>query len=217
MKNIAAILIKEFKSDFRNPYVLGGAGLFLLSSLFVCYLTIKRIPIATIWVALYWIIVLFASFNAVAKSFINETRGRILYTYTLVSPSAFITSKMIYHSFVMLILGMSAGFVYQILFTIQVQDNLMFWLSVLFGSTGFGFVLSLLSTIASKAGNNLTLLAILGLPILMPLLLVATKLMKNAIDGIDLSVNLKYLLVLIGLNIVSYALSIVLFPYLWRE
>lgn len=217
MKNIAAILTKEFKSDFRNPYVLGGAGLFLLSSLFVCYITVKRIPIAAIWVALYWIVVLFASFNAVAKSFINETRGRMLYLYTLVNPASFITAKMTYHAIVMLILGLAAAIVYQVLFTINIQDNLMFWLSVMLGSTGIAFILSLLSTIASKAGNNLTLLAILGLPIMLPLMLVSTTLMKNAIDGIDLSVNLKYLLVLIGLNVVSYALSIVLFPYLWRE
>lgn len=217
MKNIGAILTKEYKSDFRNPYVLGGAGLFLLSSLFVCYITIKRIPLTTIWVSLFWIVVLFASFNAVAKSFINETRARMLYLYTLVSPTEFITAKMIYHGSVMVVLGGVAAIVYNVLFSINIQDNLLFWTSVLLGSTGIAFVLSLLSTIASKAGNNLTLLAILGLPIMLPLLLVSTTLMKNAIDGIALSVQLKYLFVLIGLNIVSFALSIVLFPYLWRE
>ncbi|MDP4662744.1 MAG: heme exporter protein CcmB [Salibacteraceae bacterium] len=217
MRNIGAILTKEFKSDFRNPYVLGGAGLFLLSSLFVCYITVKRIPIAAIWVALFWIVVLFASFNAVAKSFLSETRGRMLYLYTLVNPTEFIASKMIYHGLVMLILGIVAAIVYQVLFSVVIGDNLMFWSSVVLGCTGIAFVLSLLSTIASKAGNNLTLLAVLGLPILLPLMLVATTLMKNAIDGIELSVQLKYLFVLIGLNVVSFALSIVLFPYLWRE
>jgi heme exporter protein B len=110
-----------------------------------------------------------------------------------------------------------AAIVYKVLFSVVIGDNLMFWSSVVLGCTGIAFVLSLLSTIASKAGNNLTLLAVLGLPILLPLMLVATTLMKNAIDGIELSVQLKYLFVLIGLNVVSFALSIVLFPYLWRE
>jgi hypothetical protein len=53
LKNLTAILLKEFKSDFRNPYVLGGAGLFLLSTLFVCYITVKRINTPSIWVALF--------------------------------------------------------------------------------------------------------------------------------------------------------------------
>ena len=217
MKNIGAILTKEFKSDFRNPYVIGGAGLFLVSSLFVCYITIKRIPITQIWVALFWIVVLFASFNAVAKSFLNETRARMLYLYTLVTPSEFISAKMIYHGIVMIILGSIATLVYTTLFTIQIDDQLLFWASVILGCTGIAFILSLLSTIASKAGNNLTLLAILGLPIMLPLMLVSTTLMKNAIDGIDFSVQIKYLIVLTGLNVVSFTLSIVLFPYLWRE
>jgi heme exporter protein B len=217
MRNISAILTKEFKSDFRNPYVLGGAGLFLLSSLFVCYITVKRIPITAIWVALFWIVVLFASFNAVAKSFLNETRGRMLYLYTLVNPSEFIAAKMIYHGLVMLFLGTIAALVYQTLFSITIQDNLLFWVSVVLGCTGIAFILSLLSTIASKAGNNLTLLAVLGLPIMLPLMLVSTTLMKNAVDGIALTVQLKYLFVLMGLNVVCFALSIVLFPYLWRE
>jgi heme exporter protein B len=217
MRNISAILTKEIKSDFRNPYVLGGAGLFLLSSLFVCYITVKRIPITAIWVALFWIVVLFASFNAVAKSFLNETRGRMLYLYTLVNPSEFIAAKMIYHGLVMLFLGTIAALVYQTLFSITIQDNLLFWVSVVLGCTGIAFILSLLSTIASKAGNNLTLLAVLGLPIMLPLMLVSTTLMKNAVDGIALTVQLKYLFVLMGLNVVCFALSIVLFPYLWRE
>jgi len=136
MKNIGAILTKEFKSDFRNPYVIGGAGLFLVSSLFVCYITIKRIPITQIWVALFWIVVLFASFNAVAKSFLNETRARMLYLYTLVTPSEFISAKMIYHGIVMIILGSIATLVYTTLFTIQIDDQLLFWASVILGCTG---------------------------------------------------------------------------------
>ncbi|MEX2595838.1 MAG: heme exporter protein CcmB [Salibacteraceae bacterium] len=211
------ILLKEFKSDFRNPYILGGAALFLVSSLFVCYITIKRISSPSLWVALYWIIVLFASFNAVAKSFINESRTRMLYLYTLVSPVQFIIAKSIYHSLVMIILTLLALVIYSTFFSIAIDDLPLFYASVLLGSTGLGIILSLLSTMASKAGNNLTLLAILGLPILLPLIMVSTTLMKNAIDGIDLSIQLKYLFVLIGLNVVSFTLSIILFPYLWRE
>lgn len=217
MKNVVAILTKEFKSDFRNPYVLAGAGLFLLSSLFVCYITVKRISAPSMWVALFWIIVLFASFNAVAKSFVSETRGRMLYLYTLMPPAAFITAKMIYHGAMMILMSLIAVIVYSVLFNMDVADPALFWAAVVLGGSGLAFVLSLLSTIASKAGSNLTLLAVLGLPILLPLVLVSTTLMKNAIDGIEWAVQWKYLFVLFGLNMVSFALSVILFPYLWRE
>lgn len=217
MGKFLAILTKEFKSDFRNPYVLGGAGLFLLATLFVCYITVKRIPNPATWVALYWIIVLFAAFNAVAKSFTSESRGRMLYTYTLTDPTTFITSKATYHSVIMIALAFVAVVVYATFFDMPILDPATFYFTVIFGSSGLAIVLSLLSTIASKAGNNLTLMAILALPILLPILMVSTTLMKNAIDGIAFSVQLKYLVVLLGLNVVTFALSVVLFPYLWRE
>lgn len=217
MDKFLAILNKEFKSDFRNPYILGGAGLFLLSTLFVCYITIKHISTPAIWVSLYWIIVLFSAFNAVAKSFTSESRSRMLYLYTLVSPHTFIAAKVVYHALVMVLLAVIAVLVYSVFFQITIIDKALFTTSVIFGSTGLAIILSLLSTIASKAGNNLTLMAILALPILLPLLIVSTTLMKNSIDGIDFSVQLKYLFVLMGLNVVSFALSVVLFPYLWRE
>lgn len=204
-------------SDFRNPYTLSGAGLFMLSSLFVCYISIKRISTPSIWVALFWIIILFTSFNAVAKSFINESRARMLYYYTLLNPSQFILAKMVYNALLMMVLSSIAVVVYSTLFKMTIQDPIIFWTGTILGSTGIAFVLSLLSTIASKAGNNLTLLAILGLPILLPLILVSTTLTKNAIDGIDWSVQWKYAFVLLGLNVVCFSLSVILFPYLWRE
>jgi len=93
----------------------------------------------------------------------------------------------------------------------------MLLIGILLGSACIGMILSLLSSIASKASGNLTLMAILGLPIMLPLILTATKFTKNAVDGLDWSIQYKYLIVLIGLNIVCGALSVVLFPYLWRE
>ncbi|MEZ4720703.1 MAG: heme exporter protein CcmB [Flavobacteriales bacterium] len=215
--NISAILAKEFKSDFRNPYALVGAGLFLLSSIFVCYISLKRINTASTWVAIYWIVVLFASFNAVAKSFVNESRGRMLYYYSLVNPASFIAAKMVYHSLIMIVLSITGAVVFSTMFSIDVSNITLFWISILLGAIGMAFTLSLLSTIAGKAGSNFTLLAILGLPLLLPLILVSTTLMKNAIDGLAWTVQWKYLFVLSGLDMISFILSVILFPYLWRE
>jgi len=147
----------------------------------------------------------------------NESRERMLYFYTIMSPSQFIISKMIYNAFIMIALSMIAVIIYTALFDMDIADPTLFWYGVLFGSCGLAFVLSMLSTIASKAGSNLTLLAILGLPILLPLILVTTTLTKNAIDGIDWAIQWKYAFVLMGLNVVCFALSLILFPYLWRE
>lgn len=217
LAHITAILAKEFQSDFRNPYNLVATLLFLVSSMYTCYIGVNRISDANTWIALFWIILLFTSFNAVNKSFQSEQRPFMVYLYSLCSPQSFIAAKAIYHATVMAVLSLIALVVYRVLFQISIGDTTMLILAVILGSSGFAIALSLLSSIAAKAGNNITLMAILGFPIMLPMILVATRLGKNAVDGLAWEIQWKYLFVLAGLNVVSFALSVVLFPYLWRE
>jgi heme exporter protein B len=99
----------------------------------------------------------------------------------------------------------------------MVQDLGMYLLCLLFSSTAFSGVLSLMSAIASKASNNISLMAILSFPVLMPLILVSVKLSKFAIDGIAWSVSFKYLFVLLMLNLTVITLATILFNYLWKD
>lgn len=98
-----------------------------------------------------------------------------------------------------------------------VQDILQFTIAVLLGSLGFAAVLSMVSAIASKAGNNTTLVAILGFPILIPLLITTIRFSKNAMDGLALSVSTHYIILLAALNLLVVTLAYLLFPYLWKE
>jgi heme exporter protein B len=59
--------------------------------------------------------------------------------------------------------------------------------------------------------------AILGFPVIMPLLITMVRFTRSAMDGLSLSDNGLNLLVLLVLNIAFLVLSLVLFPYLWRD
>lgn len=93
----------------------------------------------------------------------------------------------------------------------------MFFLAVFLGSSGFASVLSMVSAIASKAGNNSTLMSILSFPILIPLLMTTIRFSKNAMDGLAWSVSWQYIIILTALNALVFALAYLLFPYLWRD
>lgn len=200
----------------RNKYALGGILLYVVSTVFVCYLSFKKIIDPRTWNALFWIILLFASINAVAKSFISETRGKLLYLYTLVSPQAVILSKIIYNSFLLILLSSLCLFVYTLFVGNIIQDIQLFFVTLLLGSFGFSSLLTMVSAIASKSSNNFTLMAILSFPIMIPLLMVLLKLSKNAIDGLE-QWDSNYLMVLVFLNVIIVALSYLLFRYLWRD
>ena len=200
----------------RNKYALGGILLYVVSTVFVSYLSFKSIVTPSVWNALFWIILLFASINAIAKSFINETRGKLLYLYTLASPQAVILSKIIYNSLLLTVLSALCLLVYSIFVGNLIQDYPLFLLTLLLGSFGFSSLLTMVSAIASKTSNNFTLMAILSFPIMIPLLMVLIKLSKNAIDGLE-KWDVNYLLVLMFINVIIIALSYLLFRYLWRE
>jgi heme exporter protein B len=154
--------------------------------------------------------------NAVAKSFITETKGKLLYIYSLVSPQAVIISKIIYNSLLLLVLSGLCLVVYCLFIGNKIQDMPLFLLTLTMGSFGFSSLLTMVSAIASKSGNNFTLMAILSFPIILPLLMVLIKLSKNALDGLE-KWDVQYLLILLCINMIIIALSYLLFRYLWRD
>ncbi len=203
--------------EWKQKYAFNGIILYVVSTVFICFLSFKQVIDPPTWNALFWIILLFAAVNAVAKSFMQESRGRQLYMYTIVSARAVILSKIIYNLLLMLVISMINLFFYTLFIGNIVQDMPMFILGLLLGSAGFASILTMISAIASKAGTNTTLMAILSFPILIPMLITIIRFSKNAMDGLNASVNYQFIVILLGLNVMVIALSFLLFPYLWRE
>ena len=141
------------------------------------------------WNVLYWIIILFASVNAIAKSFIQESKGRLLYYYAIASPQAVILSKTIYNMLLMSLLSVLALFIYLLFFPNTLGDPVYYFISVLLGSISFSTVFTMVSAIASKAGNSGTLMAILSFPIIIPVILLLIHISKSAVDGTDRALN----------------------------
>lgn len=215
--NQVKILIrKEIVLEWRSKYAFNGILLYVISTVFVCYLAFKSIEPIT-WNALFWIIMLFASINAITKSFIQESSGRQLFYYTLASPQAIILSKIIYNIMLMLLLSSIALGFYMIVFKNPIGDPFFYLLAVLLGSISFASVFTLVSGIASKAQNSGALMAVLSFPVIIPLLVVLIKFSKNAMDGLDRSVSMNEIGVLVAINIIVITGSLLLFPFLWRD
>jgi len=96
MKRIYALLQKDVLLEFRQKHTFYGILLYIASTIFVLYLAIEE-PDANTWNGLFWVIQLFICVNAVAKSFLQESRGRMLYFYSITSPVEFIIAKIFYN------------------------------------------------------------------------------------------------------------------------
>ena len=215
---VKQLVKKEIRLEWRSKYALNGVLLYVVSTVFVCSMSFISMPDKLTWNALFWIIMLFASINAVAKSFLQESRGRHLYMYTLVSPAALIIAKTIYNSLLMIGLTLIALLFYAMVFEPPKEmDMPMYLVAVVLGSLSFATIFTMVSAIASKTGNGGMLMAILSFPIIIPVLIVLVKLAKNAIDGLDRSVSLDDIALMVVINVLVMAVSLLLFPYLWRD
>lgn len=214
---IATLILKEFKLELRNKSSISSMMLYVISTVFVCYQSFKIIEEVTVWNSLFWIIILFASVNAVNKTFYQETREQQYYYYQLVKPEALILSKIIYNIFLMLILSIISFVVYSLVLGSLISDHIQFLVVLFLGSVGISSILTLVSAIASKSNNNIGLTAILALPIMIPLLITIIAASKHVADGLDLGSNLRFIGTLLGIDLLVIALAYVLFPYIWKE
>src|SRR5690606_11079777 len=150
---------------------------------------------------------LFSAVNAVAKSFVQEHQGRQLYNYMVASPEAIILAKILYNSLLTLILALLGFVVFGVIMGNPIQDQTLFLLNLVVASLGFSGCLTMVSGIASKAGNKATLMAILSFPIVIPILLLAISISKHAIDGLDRGLSVDKLLTLLAITTIIGAAS----------
>ncbi|EFK59418.1 heme exporter protein CcmB [Sphingobacterium spiritivorum] len=215
-QQVKTLVYKDVLLEWRSKYAINGILLYVVSTVFVCYQAFTAVD-SIVWNALFWIIMLFASINAISRSFVQESTNRQLYYYSIVDAKAIILSKIIYNTLVMILLSAIAFSVYSIIFRNPLADPLLYFISVILGSISFASVFTMVSGISSKAGNNSTLMAILSFPVIIPLLLVLIRLSKNAMDGLERSGSLDHIIVLLAINVITVTISLLLFPYLWRD
>ncbi|MBL7942240.1 MAG: heme exporter protein CcmB [Flavobacteriales bacterium] len=220
VREIAALLKKEFTLEFRQKHAFAGVVIYVISTVFVCYLTLQKADKAITWSALVWITAIFTVFNALMRTFQAEGQGVQLYLYTLAHPRSIILAKMLYNTALVLVLNGFSLLLFMLFLGSDVLDQadmLQFLTGVILGSTGLACTVTFISGLAYKAGNNTGLMAILGFPVLIPTLLASTRFSLHALEGHPWGENGFQLLILVVLAISAVLLGALLFPYLWRE
>jgi heme exporter protein B len=211
------LIRKDMTLEWRQHSALSGILLYLVSTVFLTYLAFDGIISDKSWNALFWIIMLFAAINAILKAFIQEHENRHLFYYTIVSPRDVIIAKIIYNAILMMLLGI-AGFGIFVAFMGNPTASLpVFFINMLLGMLGFSSVLCLVSAIAARVRNNFTLMAVLGFPLVLPLLLLLIRVSGQSINGTTLMTVAPDLLVIGLLIAITIVLSNILFPYIWKE
>ncbi|MEY4903844.1 MAG: hypothetical protein RLZZ292_1659 [Bacteroidota bacterium] len=216
LKEIFFLLKKDLTLEWRQKYAISGILLYVFSTIFVVYTSFIRVQ-PNVWNVLFWIILLFASVNAIVKSFVQENGNRQLYYYQLANPTAVILSKIIYNSLLLLLLSFLTYGLFSLVVGNPVKDYTQFFIALLLGSLGFAITFTFVSAISAKANNSATLMAVLSFPIIIPIIMTLVKISANALRLLnDTSVE-KDMLILVSIDVILVSMAFILFPYLWKD
>ena len=209
---------KDLLLELRQRHAFYGILLYMASTIFVIYLTLPEKNEPAVWNSIFWLVQLFIGVNAIAKSFLQEGRGRMIYYSTITSPVSFIVSKLLYNVFLMLIISTISLLLLLFFIPGPVQDFTTFLGITLLGGIGISLVFTVMSAIAAKAQQNAALMAILGFPILLPQLLMLLRLSKAAFAEVFREGAILQLIGIISLtDLLVIALAVILFPFLWKD
>ena len=216
-QKIIALFKKDLLLEVRQQYTFYGILLYIASTIFVLYLAMGQ-PEATAWNGLFWMNLLFICINAVAKSFLQDSRGRMLYYYSIAGAQDFMLAKLLYNVLLMLVMSLLSILLFSFFLGSPFNNTINFLGITILGGISISLVFTLLAAIAAKASQNAALMAILGFPLIIPQLLLLVKISKSAFGEIFRDGALIQMVLLLGaLDLMVVILSLILFPFLWKD
>jgi heme exporter protein B len=213
---IFTLIKKDVLLEFRQQYSFYGVLLYVVSTIFVLYLSMGQ-PENMVWNGLFWMMQLFICVNAVAKTFLQEGKGRQLYFYSICSPVYFILARMIFNAALMLVMNLISLLLFIILLGSPLAHPFLFLGISCFGACSISLVFSFLAAIAARAQQNAALMAILGFPLIIPQLMLMMRLSTLAFSDVFQSGLKSIVLLLACFDIMVVLLSVILFPFLWKD
>ena len=215
LRHIFTLFKKDLLLEIRQQYGFYGVLLYIAATIFVLYMALES-PESNVWNGLFWVIQLFISINAVAKSFLQESRDRMLYFYSIAGPRDFVLAKLLFNSLLMLLMSLLSLALFSLFLGNPGVKAAAFVGLVLLGGWSLSLVFTFLAAIAAKAQQNAAIMAILGFPIIIPQLLLLMRL-SNAAFTENANIPIATVLLLVALDAMVILLAVILFPFLWKD
>lgn len=207
---------KDLLIEWRQKHTLFGVLLYVGATVFVVYLMNGQ-PETKVWNALFWLTQLFIATNSVAKSFLQEPAARFRYYFTIVKPVHFLLAKMVYSITLLLIMSLASLFLFSVLLGFPIIQTGLFIAITTVGSISLSAVFTFLSAIAARANQSAALMAVLGFPLVTPVLMMLSNLAVKAIAPVYQPGWWALAGTLLLLDVLIVVLGIILFPFLWQE
>lgn len=214
----AAVFAKDWRAELRTRFALNTLGLFAVTTLVVVSFSLGPLggsPAGpAVLPAVLWLILLFAATAGLPRLFVAEEETHTATALRLsATPSALYCGKLLYGLTLMLALELITTPLYLAMVQLPVVSPGLLAGTLGVGAVGLAAASTLVAVMVAQARGRGTLFAVLLFPVLVPLLVMAVALTRQAVSGEPAPVELYQLLLYDASVIVA---GLMLFPVLWN-
>ncbi|MCC6483858.1 MAG: heme exporter protein CcmB [Armatimonadetes bacterium] len=215
-----AVLLKDFRSEFRTRYALSAIALFALTSIAALSFVLRGQAMQPEESAgLSWIIVFFAAVTGLARPFVQEAEsGTELLLRQAATSEAVWLGKFLFS--LVLMLGLEAIIfpVYSALMNAPVVRVWYLALVAALGAVCLSAATTLIAALVCKARARATVFAVAALPVMLPALVFLVQASGSAFGAGDAGgESASALRLVVSYSGILIVLSWLLFPLVWEE
>ncbi len=214
---ITQIFRLEFTNHLKKPYLWWGGLLYLVGVIFISYLnfslTVINLPT---WIALFWIIHLFLALQLGNKGNESFARGHFYTYYQLASPETIILGRMLYGFIELLVFTLIGFALFMFYFPTPAGNIFVLAITLVLSCMALSVVIYFTNALSRNSQQTGLLSSILSFPVVLPVLLIESKLTKNALDDLDFGSSTDELLILASIFALSVGMSVILYPIAWK-
>jgi heme exporter protein B len=215
----AAVFAKEWRCELRTRVALNTLGLFAITTLVVAGVSLGPLGVSkaqgsALLPVLLWLILLFSVAAGLPRAFVQEEESQTATALRLsATPSALFCGKLLYSLTLVAALEALITPLYVTIMNLQVESPGLLVASLAAGGYGLAVGSTLIAAIIAQARSKGTLFSVLSFPILLPLLILAIELTRNAVLGDPAGLALVQLF-LYDASVTIFGLM--LFPVVWN-
>lgn len=216
VNRVLSLLKKDITLEFRSLYAIGSILLYVVTTVFIVYKAFNTLDPLT-WNSMFWVLFLFAAMNATLRSFSKMSGENSFFNYTYLNPTEFIISKILFNMIFLILIAVLTFSVMTVFFAHPVKDFRLFVSGVAMASLGVSILCSFSSAASTQGASNATVMSVLSLPLTIPILLIALKISMQSMRLItDSSISSDYM-IMGGIIVLMFSVTLLLFPYLWKS
>lgn len=215
-----AICAKDVRIEVRDRVAFNSVMLFSVTALILVAFAPGSADLRPVMkAAMLWIVLFFAAFSGLAHVFLHEEEAQTVIPLRMAAASsAVFTGKLLFNLALLALMTLAVTPLYVALLNVEIASWPLFLASELAGCWGLGAAATVIGAIVAKARGKGALYGALGLPVVLPLLLVAVRATSLAFVGDALPGDVRQAFV----GLVSYAVmlttaSALVMPLVWDQ